>query len=106
MKAAATTIAARFGLHTAGGTSAAKLAGAAPFPSASAGRPSGVGPTSNEPELMPGKVATAGRIRFRIAGMGGRAGARMFPDITTCVQTWRKRNPGVLGMLPKILSGT
>ena len=40
-EAAATAIAARFGLHAEGRTFAAKLAIAAPFPSASAGRPGG-----------------------------------------------------------------
>ena len=78
--AATAAIAARFGLHAAGRTSTAKLVNAAPFRSASAGRP-GVDPANNESECTPEQMVTAGRIRFRTAGMGGKA--RMFPDIMT-----------------------
>ncbi len=102
--AAATAIAARFGLHATSRTFATKLAGAAPFLFTFVNRP-GVDPTNNESERMLRKVVIARKIRFRIAGTGGE-GARMFPDITTCMLTWRKRNLKVSNMLLKVLSGT
>ena len=100
---AATAIAARFGLHAAGGTSATRLANAAPFPSASAGRP-GADPAHNESERMLRKVVTARRIRFGIASMGGRGR----PDIPkhNDLHVDMKRNLNVSYMLLKVLSGT
>ncbi len=57
--AAATAIAARSGLHAAGGTFATKLANAAPFQFTFAGRP-GADPAYNESERMLGKTAMPG----------------------------------------------
>ena len=57
---------------------------------------------SNESERMPRKVVIFGKIRFRMAG---RTSARMFPNIMTCVPTWRKRNLNVLDMLLRALKG-
>ena len=88
--------------NAAGRASAAKLANAAPFLFTFVNRP-GVDPANNESERMPGKVAMARKIRFRIASTEG---ARMFPSIMTCVLTWRKRNLNVSDMLLKVLSGT
>ncbi len=105
--AAATAIAVRFGLHAAGGTSAAKLANAAPFLFTFANRP-GVDPTNNESERMLRKVVMARRIRFRIASMGREGGGGGRQDVLkhNDLRADVKRKLGVSNMLLKVLSET